>query len=89
MDRVPEAMSSYLSAHEVGLQGLRLTIGGEELLDAEFANDTAMHLHGHEANLRRSLWSADQLCLLAWARGSSLADTEPSISVGPCRGSSV
>ena len=41
-----KAMSWYLSSCEVGLQGLRLPIQGEDLLDAEFADDTAMYLEG-------------------------------------------
>ena len=45
-----EAMSSFLVAQETGLQGLRLPIR-EELLDAELADDTAMYLASHEANL--------------------------------------
>ena len=40
-------------AQETGLQGLRLPIQEEELLDAEFADDIAMYLAGHEANLSR------------------------------------
>ena len=47
-----EAMSSFLASQEVGLQGLRLPIREEELLDAEFADDTAMYLQGQLANLR-------------------------------------
>ena len=47
-----EAISSFLASREVGLHGLRLPIREEELLDAEFADDIAMYLHGQEANLR-------------------------------------
>lgn len=46
-----EAMSNYLLVEGVGLQGLKLPIRGEELLDDEFANDTTMYLWGQMANL--------------------------------------
>ena len=46
-----EAMSSFLASQEVGLQGLRLPIREEELLDAEFADDTAMYLQGQRGQL--------------------------------------
>ena len=46
-----EAMSSYLGSQRVGLKGLRLPLQEEELLDAEFADDTAVYLQGREANL--------------------------------------
>ena len=43
----------YLSAEEIGLRGLQLPTRGEDLLDAEFADDTGLFLHGQEANLIR------------------------------------
>ena len=48
-----KAMSSFLVAQETGLQGLRLPIREEALLDAKFADDMAMYLDGHEDNLAR------------------------------------
>ena len=46
-----EAMSSFLVAQETGLQGLRLLIREEALLDAKFANDIIIYLARHEDNL--------------------------------------
>ena len=57
-----EAMSSFLAAQDSGLQGLRLPVREEELLDAEFADDTAAYLHGHEANLTRFQTALEQFC---------------------------
>ena len=58
-----EAMSSYLAARDVGLQGLSLPIREEELLDAEFADDTAMFLRGCAANLTRFQHALECFCL--------------------------
>ena len=44
------------------MQGLRLPVREEELLDAEFADDTAAYLHGHEANLTRFQTALEQFC---------------------------
>ena len=63
-----EAMSSFLAAHDTGLQGLRLPVREEELLDAEFADDTAAYLHGHEANLIRFQTALEQFCDASGAR---------------------
>ena len=49
-----ETMSDYLRSEGVGLRGLQMPIRGEELLDAEFADDTSLYVHGQEANLRRA-----------------------------------
>ena len=57
-----EAMSSFLVAQETGLQGLRLPIREEALLDAEFADDTAMYLAGHEDNLARFQAALEVFC---------------------------
>ena len=43
-------MSSFLVTQETALQGLRLPIREEALLDAEFADDIAMYLARHEDN---------------------------------------
>ena len=57
-----EAMSSFLVAQETRLQGLRLPIREEALLDAEFADDTAMYLAGHEDNLARFQAALEVFC---------------------------
>ena len=44
------------------MQGLRLPWREEELLDSEFADDTAAYLHGHEANLVRFQLALEQFC---------------------------
>lgn len=50
---VAEAISSYLQDHDTHLQGLQLPIHTvKELLEAEFANDTAAYLIGPDENLR-------------------------------------
>ena len=63
-----EAMSSFLASQEVGLQGLRLPIREETVLDAEFADDTAMYLRGHEANLRRFEGALEIFCAASGAQ---------------------
>ena len=42
-----------------------MPIRGEELLDAEFADDTSLYLHGQEANLRRAECAIESFCA-AW-----------------------
>ena len=54
-----DAFSVFCGGHEIffgsqgiGLKGLRLPVREEELLDAEFANDTTVYLQGGQhANL--------------------------------------
>lgn len=41
-----EAMSSFLGSSGIGLKGLRLPMREDELIDAEFADDTAVYLQG-------------------------------------------
>eukprot|EP00250_Pteridium_aquilinum_P032416 c45730_g1_i1 orf=316-471(+) len=41
-----KAISSFLAAQEIDIQSLRLPIRDEELPDVEFADNTAMYLHG-------------------------------------------
>ena len=55
-------MSSFLVAQETGLQGLRLPIREEALLDAEFADDTAMYLASHADNLAQFQAALDIFC---------------------------
>ena len=50
----------YLNVEEIGLRGLQLPTRGEDLLDAEFADDTGLFLHGQEANLIRAAEKALQ-----------------------------
>ena len=58
-----EAMSSFLTAQDTGLQGLHLPSREEmELLDSEFVDDTTTYLHGHEANLARFQLALEQFC---------------------------
>lgn len=54
-------MSSFFTAHDTRLQGLRLPLQ-EELLDSQFVDDTAAYLHGHEANLVRFQIALKQFC---------------------------
>ena len=44
------------------MQGLRLPIREEALLDAEFADDTVMYLAGHEDNLARFQAALEVFC---------------------------
>ena len=55
-------MSSFLAAQDTGLQGLRLPVREDALLDAEFADDTAAYLQGHEANIIRFQLALEQFC---------------------------
>ena len=63
-----EAMSGYLTAQDVGLQGLSLSIRDEELLDSKFADDTAMYLQGYEANLMRFQQALECFCQASGAQ---------------------
>ena len=57
-----EAMSSFLGDQGTGLQGLRLPIREDDLLDAEFADDTAVFLAGQEENLSRFQDALELFC---------------------------
>ena len=57
-----EAMSSFLTAQNIGLQGLCMPVREEALLDSEFADDIAVYLHGHEANLTQFQVALEQFC---------------------------
>ena len=60
---VAEAMSTFLTAQDTGLRGLQLPIRtAEELLDSEFADDTAVYLQGGEENLRRFASAMERFC---------------------------
>ena len=51
-----------IRAQDTGLQGLRLPVREDALLDAEFADDTAAYLHGHEANIIKFWLALDHFC---------------------------
>eukprot|EP00250_Pteridium_aquilinum_P022376 c25362_g1_i2 orf=3-263(-) len=55
-------MSSFLAAQHTGLQGLRLPIREEELLDSEFADDTAVYLRGSPMNLQSFQLAIETFC---------------------------
>ena len=57
-----EAMSCFLGDQGTGLQGLRLPIREEDLLDAEFADDTAVFLAGQVDNLSRFQGALEVFC---------------------------
>ena len=63
-----ETLSVYLRAEGVGLIGLQMLIRGEELLDAAFANDTSLYLHGQEAKLRRAECAIESFCAASGAK---------------------
>ena len=46
-----ETTSSFLIYQDIGLRGLHLPLWEEDLLDAEFADDTVMYLASQEENL--------------------------------------
>lgn len=48
-----KVMHYCLTAQETGLRGFRLPICEEDLLDAKFADDSAMYLAGRKNNLER------------------------------------
>mgnify|MGYP000686322755 CR=1 FL=1 len=48
-----EAMSSYIAADTVGLQGLHLSSATEDLLDLELADATSIYVQGNISNLLR------------------------------------
>ena len=45
-----------------------MPIRGEELLDAEFADDTSLYLHGQEANLRWAECAIESFCATSRAK---------------------
>ena len=57
-----EAMSSFWGSQGIGLTGLRLPVREEDLLDAEFADDTAVYLQGQDANLARFQEALERFC---------------------------
>ena len=58
-----EAMSSYLSATSLGIQGLCLPNMSEELLDSEFADNTSLYVRGTHDNLTRLQNALEKVCL--------------------------
>ena len=52
----------------MGLQGLRLPIRGEDLLDTEFADDMAMYLDGTMPNLLRFQEAIEVFCAALGAK---------------------
>ena len=63
-----EAMSIYLTATTTGLQGLSLPVTGEEILDAEFADDTGLVLKGTKSNLQQAEMAIDTFCKASGAK---------------------
>ena len=63
-----EALSVYMSATTLDIQGMHITNGSEDLLDSEFADDTAMYVHGTVANLKRVQAMLERFCLGSGAR---------------------
>ena len=63
-----EAMSSYLSAEDTGIQGLCLSNTSGDLLDSEFADDTTLYVHGSSNNLKRVEKALDTFCLGSGAK---------------------
>ena len=63
-----EAMSIYLTATTIGLQGLSLPVTGEEILDAEFADDTGLVLKGTKSNLQQAEMAIDTFCKASRAK---------------------
>ena len=63
-----EAMSIYLTATTTGLQGLSLPVTGEEILDAEFADDIGLFLKGTKSNLQQAEMAIDTFCKASGAK---------------------
>ena len=58
-----EAMSSFLNADATGLQGLRLSSMLTQLLDSEFADDTALYMKGSVLNLNKLKKALEVFCI--------------------------
>ena len=50
---VMETFSMYLNSSQVSLKGLPLPTMQQQLLDSEFADDTAIYVQGNDDNLRK------------------------------------
>lgn len=79
---VAEAMSSFLTAQGTGSRGLKLPISTlEELLDADFADDTTVYLQGGMENLRLFALSMETFCRSSAPTWRPVADFQ---SIVPC-----
>ena len=65
---VAEAMHVFLTSQEAGLQGIRLPITLHELVDVEFADDTALYMHGSLQNLKRLELGLQTFCKASGAK---------------------
>ena len=64
-----EAMTHFLRARMTGLRGIRLPIRDDtELLDSEYANDTALYVQDDVESLERMRLALEVFCLVAGAK---------------------
>ena len=63
-----EAMSSYVTSRNCGIQGICLPNSSEELVDSKFADDTTLYLQGNVENLFIVEKALEVFCLGLGAR---------------------
>ena len=62
-----EAMSCYLNHQGTGLKGLRIPPMAQDLVDAEFADDTCLYLHGSRKNFKKPERASNVFCIASGA----------------------
>ena len=58
----------YLNSSQVSLNGIPMLAMQQELLDSEFADDTAIYVQGNDDNLSKLQVVAEQFCLASRAK---------------------
>ncbi len=81
-----EALHTYINAQVTGIRGLIMPSSEEEILDAEFADDTTLYLDGDISNLNRARSSLSTFCcasgaFINWCVLDRIWSVKPSILV--------
>ena len=63
-----EAMHLFLTAQSTGLRGLAMPLNGQDILDSELADDTALYVDGMLTNLQQVEWALLQFCTASGAK---------------------
>ena len=63
-----EAMSSFLAAESTRLNGLKVSSAAQDVLDSEFADDTAVFIQGNVSNLSKLEKALEIFCVASRAK---------------------
>ena len=63
-----EAMHAFISSQSIGLRGLAMPMHGQDILDSEFADDTALYVDGTLTNLQQVQGALSQFCIASGAK---------------------